>query len=51
MSAKALTFIPYTSQGNDVRFNDEGIRDIDQVRILQYQPSDDGIVNHFIANV
>ncbi|CAI8035412.1 Gamma-aminobutyric acid type B receptor subunit 2 [Geodia barretti] len=30
--------------GNDVRFNHEGIRDIDQVRILQYQLNDDEII-------
>ena len=31
-----------TLQGNDVRFNEQGIRDIDQVRILQYQLNVEG---------
>ena len=35
----------YVPQGNDVRFNDDGIRDIDKVRILQYLLNDDGIHN------
>ena len=35
----------YVPQGNDVIFNDDGIRVIDKVRILQYLLNDDGIHN------
>ncbi|CAI8039800.1 Gamma-aminobutyric acid type B receptor subunit 2 [Geodia barretti] len=37
------TSVPGIS-GNDVRFNDDGIRDINQVRILQYQLNDDELI-------